>query len=231
MPEQELSRFETMKQGVKEAFGNGFDHLRSGIDSLRQNVDRLKAIGQIAAVGAGAGMALPSAVGAEGPINNTSPAIETTTSGVSQDCVREALAEPKVIYAKMLHPGAKNQLMTAKLSYRPISDACDSEVERKGQVQFQIQDPKNHKHWIKTPNKAPFNSKTSTYAGNNEGGVGEASFSTVGIIDPKYSYRCSKTGTTGARVIIINKSRTADGNKRQKQYTEPLRIVPKSKEC
>ena len=236
MPEQDPSRFEAMKQGIHEAFTGGMEALHSGIDSLRQNADRLKAIGQITLVGAGAGtgigLALPAAVSAEGPVAHSSdtPAAEATASDQTQDCVNDAF-KIKIIGSVMNYPGdRRKQSVGTAARLDPVSPDCLPLINRETpQIFFKMQRPKNHKKWTKTKDW-PMRDGSNDPIDGNVGGKGAAFVETnpkSPFRDSKFRYRCTPgKGITHVRAVYKLKVDSAvDGNTLgRRTYSVPVKI-------
>ncbi|HEX5456537.1 MAG TPA: hypothetical protein VFW77_04185 [Candidatus Saccharimonadales bacterium] len=234
MPEQEPSRFGAMKQGFMEAVGNGIEHIQNGIDSLRQNADRLKAIGQITLLGTGfgtgIGLALPNAVGAEGPVNTSNnPAAEATASDQAQDCVDAALDEPLAMHNDMAFPGAKHkQDIEAWMRFKPTTAACAPLVSRATPTAvIKMQRPNNHSKLIKSKTKKLLATDGSGEPMDANGGqLGDVAFGKYWGDGNKLRYRCSRKGTTHMWITFNVKVDSAvDGSKLgQRSFTQAIKI-------
>lgn len=187
MPEQGLSRFEQMRQGFKEAIGNGFERIQNGLESVKKEAERLQAIGQIAAVGVGAGLALPGAVSAEGPVG--APDVEAAAS--SQSCVDQAF-RMKIKRAEMSHPGdKKKQSAILEVGFRPLSDGCQDVVNGiTGKASFRVQRPSNPKKLISTSSRKMIIPRNV----DEKGGTGVAAVGNVvgpwKVKNPNFRYQC-----------------------------------------
>lgn len=155
MPEQDpsQSRIGNFLGGIKEAFADGVEHLQSGLESLKQNADRLKAIGKIAALGVGAGtgigLALPAAVSAEGPVQATDhPAAEATASNLQQDCID---ASSKSAHFQSGYVSAPMRFGLRTYSYKanldPMPADCLGQFSRSVQFIVQVQDAHKRQVW------------------------------------------------------------------------------------
>jgi hypothetical protein len=141
-----------MKQGFMDAVGSGLEHLQSGIDNLRQNADRLKAIGQITLLGVGAGtgigIALPSAVSAEGPVNSSDRSAEATASSLQQDCIDASFNSAHFKSGQVSAPmrfGLRTYSYKADLD--PMPPDCLGNFSRSVQFIVQVQDAHKRQVW------------------------------------------------------------------------------------
>ena len=238
MPEQEPSRFEAMKQGFIGAVETGLEHLQSGIDSLRQNTDRLQAVGLIGAVGiVGGGVAVANQLNTETASAENVP--EATASDQTQDCVNEAL-KIKIktgAYTSMVYPGdRRKQTMGSEARLNPTSPDCLPLVTREvPKVFFKMQRPKNHKVWTKTKAQELVNSSDDDQPIGDTGGLGDVGViasgqSRPGVIKaPHFLYRCTPgKGVTRVKAVYKMKVDSAvDGHTLgRKTYSKPVKIYP-----
>jgi hypothetical protein len=179
MPEQDPSKFEMMKQGFIEAVGGGLERLYSGIDGLKRNADKLKAIGEVALVGLTPVLAFPAAASAEGPVNRSSsePVAEATASDQRQECIDDGLKFPKPFKAKMIHPGQFNnqniQQTVITSTYQPEKPECFDQVNDLRQYKLQLKTSKGwhstNRFWVPLADKKDgTNTVTETALGDDD---------------------------------------------------------------
>lgn len=134
MPEQDPSRFESLKQGAKEA-----------LQSLRNFGEGKLAIGLIGAVGVvGGGVAVANQLSTESASAANIP--EATASDLQQDCIKDAVTPPKPAKAVMIHPGQfkKGAIQQTHImaKYKAVKPECNDLVDRRGQYKLQLKTAK-----------------------------------------------------------------------------------------
>jgi hypothetical protein len=216
MRQQDPSRFEALKQGVKEKV----------------------AIGLISIAG---GVAVANQLESEPASAANTP--EATGSDLQQDCVDVALAKPRAAYPNLGHaymnfPGDRRRQSTDTFSkLKPTSVACRQLVTRKTpRVVFKVQNPNNHQRWAKTkPQVLQINDINASGSYRpmepDEGGIGAAGFSSPGLRfkNKKLLYRCTPgKGVTKAQAVYQMEADSAvDGHiLGRKSYTVPVKIHP-----